>query len=505
MQFRDLEFSFKKNSQSQFDSKDSYLKKLLKIRENSKNEKRKEKVIVIGAGISGLCTAWELDKLGYDVTVLEALTNHIGGRTRTYRLDDNNYGELGAMRIPKSHYLTRHYINKHGLELRKFVQDNPKTFSFIRNRSFKDQGEEKIRKLFDLHPDEAQKSTFEIWKDTVISVAENFTQKELEDLYSHDPKTERIRELDKTTLKAQFKSRGYSEEAIEFIASTWGLETSLNFSFNEFLREEIEDTWTEPFHEIVGGMDLLAQSFYQELKSKVQQGAIVKSIQQSENGVEVHYLDIKNKETIKCHADWLVCTIPLGPLQKVDLGNSISFAKKRAIRRLTYDSASKVLGIAKKRFWELEDDIYGGGSTFDTILGYTGYPSDNPDHKPEISNTKSVFLASYTWGQNARRLDSINNQDLTNVITHGLGRVHKNLLENPEMIEKVISWSWTNFEYSAGAYAYFRPGEQSDLYKELKKPENRIILAGEHCSLTHSWIQGALESAVDAIAYIIEQ
>jgi len=32
----------------------------------------RRKVIVVGAGLAGLVTAYELDSLGYDVTVLEA-------------------------------------------------------------------------------------------------------------------------------------------------------------------------------------------------------------------------------------------------------------------------------------------------------------------------------------------------------------------------------------------------------------------------------------------------
>ena len=39
----------------------------------------------------------------------------------------------------------------------------------------------------------------------------------------------------------------------------------------------------------------------------------------------------------------------------------------------------------------------------------------------------------------------------------------------------------------------------------LVKPEGKILLAGEHCSFTHSWIQGALESAIDVCNYVNKQ
>ena len=40
----------------------------------------KKKVIVAGAGIAGLCTAYELMKRGHEVTVLEATGRHEIGR-----------------------------------------------------------------------------------------------------------------------------------------------------------------------------------------------------------------------------------------------------------------------------------------------------------------------------------------------------------------------------------------------------------------------------------------
>lgn len=44
-------------------------------------------IVVIGAGITGLAAAWELDQAGVDVTVLEA-TDRVGGRIRTTPIHD---------------------------------------------------------------------------------------------------------------------------------------------------------------------------------------------------------------------------------------------------------------------------------------------------------------------------------------------------------------------------------------------------------------------------------
>ena len=81
----------------------------------------KKRVIVIGAGLAGLCAAYELEALGHDVTVLEA-QDRPGGRVHTLRspFSDGLYAEAGASRIPTSHDLTLAYARLFALPLVPF-------------------------------------------------------------------------------------------------------------------------------------------------------------------------------------------------------------------------------------------------------------------------------------------------------------------------------------------------------------------------------------------------
>jgi len=45
---------------------------------------------------------------------------------------------------------------------------------------------------------------------------------------------------------------------------------------------------------------------------------------------------------------------------------------------------------------------------------------------------------------------------------------------------------------------FFAPEQQTQLQADIVRPEGRIYFAGEHCSLYHAWIQGALESGIRA-------
>jgi monoamine oxidase len=77
-----------------------------------------KKVLILGAGLSGLVAGYELMQLGHDVTILEA-RNRPGGRVHTLRepFSDGLYAEEGAARIPTNHDLTLKYVELFQLPL----------------------------------------------------------------------------------------------------------------------------------------------------------------------------------------------------------------------------------------------------------------------------------------------------------------------------------------------------------------------------------------------------
>ncbi|MEX1093470.1 MAG: FAD-dependent oxidoreductase, partial [Acidimicrobiia bacterium] len=61
---------------------------------------------------------------------------------------------------------------------------------------------------------------------------------------------------------------------------------------------------------------------------------------------------------------------------------------------------------------------------------------------------------------------------------------------------------WHDDEFAGGAFALFDPGQQTLLHKTITEPEGRIYFAGEHTSLSHAWIQGAIESGLRVAAEV---
>ena len=84
-----------------------------------------KRVIIVGAGISGLVAGYELSRAGHDVTILEA-RNRVGGRVFTLRtpFSDGHFADAGAARIPPDHDMTIGYADHFGLTLDPFYPES---------------------------------------------------------------------------------------------------------------------------------------------------------------------------------------------------------------------------------------------------------------------------------------------------------------------------------------------------------------------------------------------
>src|SRR3954447_16363049 len=74
------------------------------------------RVVIIGAGASGLCAAYELQRAGCNGTVFEA-TADICSRcaSRSFAAHPNDIAEMGSMRFPPTEFILSFYLNNLGL------------------------------------------------------------------------------------------------------------------------------------------------------------------------------------------------------------------------------------------------------------------------------------------------------------------------------------------------------------------------------------------------------
>ncbi|GIH24418.1 putative L-amino-acid oxidase YobN [Acrocarpospora phusangensis] len=448
-----------------------------------------KRVLVIGAGMAGLVAAYELAGRGHQVTVLEA-QHRVGGRVHTLRgFAPGLYAEAGAMRVPRVHDLTLEYCHRFGLELRPFVMDNPHTLAYIQGKrlTMGELNADPDLLDFDLAPHERGRTYADLWREATAEIHELYAQE-------GEHALDRLcAEYDRYSIRAFLRERGFSTGAIELYGIMSFREANLNAAVIEQFREIIGRAF-EDMQEITGGSDLLPTAFYREIKDHVRFGHEVHAIEQDDREVRLHVRTTTGQTTLT--ADYAICTVPFSVLRDIEISPAFSRGKQRAIRELHYNASTKILFQVRRRFWERTDRIVGGTTVTDLPIRRICYPSHSDPRED-----RAILLASYTWGQDALRWGAMSEQRRIQQALEDVAKVHP---EINDTFEFGVSHSWYDDPWAAGAFALFEPQQQSGLHEDILKPEGRIHFAGEHCSLWHAWIEGALESGLRAATAVHE-
>ena len=301
-----------------------------------------------------------------------------------------------------------------------------------------------------------------------------------------------VAEYDRYSTREFLETLGWSEGLIEAFGLLGDQEALMNAAFLELLREEVGGFYTNMVR-LDGGMDHLPRAFLPALKDHIRFGAKMVAIDQSPDEVTVHYQTATGRYSIT--GDYAIITVPFPVLRHVEIMKPFSSAKRKSIRQLHYDASAKILLQFRRRFWEDDDGIFGGGSVTDLPIRVVYYP----DYGRETG--RGVVLASYTWSEDAQRWGSLDPRDRISQALENLSCIHPQVRDE---FEVGASKMWHDDEFQGGAFALFDPGQQTLLHRHIVEPEGRIYFAGEHTSLCHAWIQGAIESGLRAAKNIHE-
>lgn len=448
------------------------------------------RVLVLGGGMAGLTAAFELRRRGFEVTILEAQPR-VGGRIQTLRepFSAGLSGEAGAMRIPRAHDLVLRYIERFHLPTVPFVMENPNTFvafngTRIRRGAFDSAAHAGD---FELQPGETDLPIGERWEREIAPLLA--TIREHGDLGWEEVASQ----YDQYSLAEFLESRGWSQGAIELWGLLTHMEPFMNSAFLEVLREEA-GRWFTDVVTIPGGMDRLPRAFLAELGGCIRNGMRVIAIHQSQEGVQVRCRTVAGEHLFT--ADRAVITIPFSLLRHIEITPALSRGKQRAIRTLSYDAATKIFFQCRRRFWEEDDGISGGVSVTDLPIRTVYYPAGGEP------GGRGVLLASYTWAEDARRWGTLSPEERLAQAIENLQVIHPAVRQEFELGASKV---WHQDEFAGGAYALFEPGQQTHLYRHIIAPEGRLHFAGEHASLAHGWVQGAVESGLRCVAEILER
>lgn len=498
------------------------------------------KVGIIGGGLAGLSAAFELRKLGFDITVFEAHKDRIGGRINTYYFNNDSslYGELGAMRIPASHETVWHYIKLFNLHTAPFIQASPNALAYIRGVRTKNTPSNIMQNIypkFQLTYTEYNTPWPELYKQVsraALSSIPPFVRPELlQVLPKYSPQFEKFTLVSERRV---LESYGLKSGAINLITNLLpGVNAELNSGYEEELIEDYALNLTN-LYQIIGGMVNLPLAFYKALTSQYpkeyrsipqnllgnftwKSGHWITGIYKSDSGEK---LILKSTDTFEDAGvnetfDYVICTIPLSELRKIDIKPLFRSKKMQAIKEINYIDAQKTLFLCKEPFWEkgnASERIVGGSSVTDLLIESIVYPSSTACPASDAVandsnfNKPSVFIASYNADLDAVRLGTMDEEERFALIKRQVEEVHglpKGYLNSIAADFKTVDWN-REIRFS-GAYARFLPEQRKDFFYELSIPEynNRVFFAGEHTSPNHAWMQGALHSGMLAANNIV--
>ena len=291
--------------------------------------------------------------------MLEA-KQRVGGRVYTMRepFTHGLYAEAGAMRIPRSHKLTLAYVEKFGLATKDFTMNNPEGWCHLFGRKHRFREVEAKPHLIGAHLPEHERGA------TCNAMWERALKPFIDKLAAagDDGWPEIVGKFDDYSTREFLEENGWSEAAIELFGLLMNQESLMNTSFLELLREEVGHFYTDMVR-IDGGMDHLPRGFLPQLAGRIRFGARMIALDQTEHDVCVHYQTAAGR--MKVHADHAIITVPFPVLRHVEMLKPLSQSKRRAIRQLHYDASAKILFQCRRRFWEEDEGIFGGGTVTD--------------------------------------------------------------------------------------------------------------------------------------------
>jgi monoamine oxidase len=436
------------------------------------------RVLILGAGLSGMTAAYELGKVGFDCRVLEArarsggrvftvrrgTTSEETGPTQTAAFDEGLYFNAGPMRISHHHATTLAYCRELQVATEVFVPDcesawlaqtrGPLAGRRVRLREARADFDGYIAELLSKSLSQAaldQPLTAED-RDRVLAYLRNLG-----------------------ALDATGQYRGWERRGADAPLALRELFTGIPGFY-------VQTDWSSQptMMQVTGGMDRLPAALATRLKDRITYRAAVREIRQSERGVWVVYADAKG-QTRRVDADYCISTIPLPVL--ADLEKDVAPPVRSAIAAARYDGAGKIGLQFKRRFWEQDDEIYGGRSWTDQEVGQIIYPSHG------FTTSKGVLIGYYLDFRG--RMRERPPAEIERLAREHGARVHP---QYPAEFEHAFSVTWPRVPWSRGSWRS-ESSEAEQALAALREPDGRVYFAGDYMTDMSSWMQGAFESA----------
>ena len=251
--------------------------------------------------------------------------------------------------------------------------------------------------------------------------------------------------------------------------------------------------------EPIGGMDQIAKAFEKRVGNFITYNAEVRQIRKTDFGVRIVYVDKTSGNEALLDANFAICTFPLSVLHTLDTDFAPEYQEAIAVGAKSYINAVKHGFQAKRRFWEEDDQIYGGISWTTRDITQIWYPAAG-FHQPT-----GIVIGAYIWNNEiCDRIAAMPIKERLQKAVEDGKAIHPNY-DNELNLDTGVSVAWSKIPYSLGGWMEWSEEARATAYKTLLKPDESIYFAGEHMSYLTGWQEGAILSAHDAVRGISVQ
>ena len=437
-----------------------------------------KRVVVAGAGIGGLCCAYELMRRGHEVTVLEA-AGRSGGHILTVRdgLADGLYADAGAEHFYRPGYdMFWRYLDEFQLpvlayprrdHMVRYLGGKPYTEEMLADRS--------VLKKLELNQKEIEHLERHPWAEFSQLYYGPYLDSFADEYRPFDAG---LNDLDRLSVTAFLKKQGASSAAISFLGSNastlhaiWFCAIKKHRGMHQFERR---------LFRIKGGNQLLTDTFAAKLGERLRLGSPVTAIQHGGSGVTVEYNESGRAK--KMEADYLVNCMPLAALRKIPVTPDWPESRRYIVKNLPYDSYGRAILQSRTRFWE-KDGFSPNLEIESNALSSVWRMAD------EVKTQRGLLIGTAPLGS----------------AEEALAAFRKHYPGGSEDIEQSLAVDWTHDPWAMACLPVaYAPGELSKFWPEVIQPCGRIHFAGVYADNLTFGMEAAVRSA-NRVAEAIHQ
>lgn len=469
---------------------------------------RGRRIVILGGGPAGLAAAYQLGRLGYECVLLEArmrpggrvwtvrggdTETELGNPAQTCRFDEGHYLNAGAMRLTHHHQTTLDYCREFGLKLVPFPHYNEAAFVHV-------DGHPRMHiKEFDT---DMRGHTAELLAKAVRrgQLDAPLTAEDREKLIEY------LREEGRLTKELVYPRGGDTSGDPTFLdhprgytvsAGTDGgpgaptapaeLEALIQAGYASLHPYNHELNQQGTMLTVAGGMDRIPFAFAERLGPVIRYGAEVRELRRTtEGGARILYADQTQGGAMREAAgDFCICTLP--PHLLARLPGDLAPATLTALNSGYADKSGKIGLQFKRRFWEEDDDIYGGRSVTNQPIRQIYYPFDGFG-----SAGKGVVIGAYHFSD-TKVFDDLTPARREAVALEQGAKIHP---QYPAEFENSFSVEWHRVRYSESSWMLWeKEAEQEAVLRTLGQPDGPFYFAGDWLTKIVAWQAGAFVSA----------